>query len=84
MMPDEGDDMKYNRSGSFSEPTTGGIHHASDGGYYHVWLFGTRWECECTGFRTFGKPCKHISNVRDSIRSDNKKQGVISFFNTPI
>ena len=83
-MSSEGDDMKYKHSGSFSEPTAGGIHDSSSGGYYHVYLFGSKWECECVGFRTLGKTCKHITGVRDSIRSDTKKQGVISFFNNPI
>lgn len=84
MSSEEGDDMKRFSSGSFSEPTAGGIHNSSSGGYYHVYLFGSKWECECVGFRTLGKTCKHITNIRDSIRSDTKKQGVLSFFNNPL
>jgi len=71
--------MRQFTSGSFSEPLAGGICESSDGGYYHVWQFA-KWECECTGYRVFGKSCKHIMQVRDSVRSGNKKQGVISFF----
>lgn len=84
MSSEEGDDMKRFSSGSFSEPTAGGIHDSSSGGYYHIYLFGSKWQCECNVYRALGKVCKHITGVRDSIRSDTKKQGVISFFNNPI
>lgn len=69
------------RTGSFSEPAGGGIADASNDGYYHVWFWpGGKAECECAAFRVFGKGCKHISAVRDSIKRDAKEPGVISFF----
>lgn len=69
------------RSGSFSEPAGGGIADASNDGYYHIWFWpGGKAECECASYRVFGKGCKHISAVRDSIKRDVKEPGVISFF----
>jgi len=76
--------MKYVSSGSFSEPTAGGVVAASDGiTFYEVWHFeGARkdWECTCTGYRTLHKQCKHISAVRDSVKSGKKQVNVINFF----
>lgn len=84
MSVEEGDDMKAFMSGSFSEPDAGGTVAASDGvSVYEVWQFkGSRkeWECTCTGYRTLNKQCKHISAVRDAVRSGKKSPGVISFF----
>ena len=70
------------RSGSFSEPAGGGVADASNGyDAYMVWFWpGGKAECECATYRVFGKGCKHISNVRDSIRRDTKLPGVVSFF----
>jgi len=69
---------------AFSEPTAGGTVAGSDGvTVYEVWQFkGSRreWECTCTGYRTFGKPCKHISAVRDAVKSGKRGSGVISVF----
>jgi hypothetical protein len=69
---------------TFSEPTAGGTVEGSDGvTVYEVWQFkGSRkeWECTCTGFRTLNKQCKHISAVRDAVRSGKKSPNVISFF----
>ena len=80
----EGDDMKTHMSGSFSEPDAGGTVAASDGvGVYEVWqVKGSRkeWECTCTRYRTLNKQCKHISAVRDAVRSGKKTPNVISFF----
>jgi hypothetical protein len=65
----------------FSEPDAGGAVAASDGRTtYEVWQFGKKWECTCTAFRQFRKECKHISQVRDSIRAGSKKGEVCSFF----
>ena len=84
MSSEEGEDMKSFMSGSFSEPNAGGTVAASDGvSVYEVWQFkGSRkeWECTCTGYRTLNKQCKHISAVRDSVRSGKKSPNVISFF----
>jgi hypothetical protein len=84
MSSEEGDDMKRMMSGSFSEPDAGGTVEASDGvSVYEVWQFkGSRkeWECTCTGYRTLNKECKHISAVRDAVRSGKKTPKVISFF----
>jgi len=70
---------------AFSEPTAGGTVAASDGiNVYEVWQFkGSRreWECTCTGYRTLNKQCKHISAIRDSVKSGKKQSGVINFFN---
>jgi hypothetical protein len=78
MEPQGDDDM------AFSEPTAGGTVAGSDGvTVYEVWQFkGSRreWECTCTGYRTFGKPCKHISAVRDAVKSGKRGSGVISVF----
>ena len=69
------------RSGSYSEPAGGGIADASSDGYYHVWFWpGGKSECECAAYRVFGKGCKHISSVKESIRRGQKSEGVISFF----
>lgn len=67
------------------EPMAGGVVEASNSwDVYHVWHFkGARrdWECECTVYRTMGKSCKHISAVKQTVRTGKKQPGVISFFN---
>ena len=69
------------RSGPYSEPAGGGIADASNDGYYHVWFWpGGKAECECAAYRVFGKGCKHISAMKESIRRDQRSEGVISYF----
>lgn len=69
------------RTGSFSEPAGGGVADASNDGYYHVWFWpGGKSECECAAYRVFGKGCKHITAVKESIRKGAPTEGVISFF----
>lgn len=76
--------MRTWNSGSYSEPKGGAVVASSDGGYYHTWMWpDQKVECECTGFRVFGKPCKHISLMKESIRKGVASQGVISFFSNP-
>lgn len=79
MDPQGGDDM------AVGEPTAGGVVAASNGwDVYHVWHFkGARrdWECECATFRSLNKPCKHISSIKESVRSGKAADGVVSFFN---
>jgi len=79
MDPQGGDDM------AVGEPTAGGVVEASNGwDVYHVWHFkGARrdWECECAVFRTMGRPCKHISAVKQTVRTGKKQPGVLNFFN---
>jgi hypothetical protein len=83
-MSSEEETMKGFTSGSFSEPDAGGVVAASDGvNVYEVWQFkGSRreWECTCTGYRTFNKQCKHISEVRDTVKTGKKGPNVITFF----
>lgn len=73
--------MRQFNSGSHSEPKGGAVVASSDGGYYHTWIWPDgKTECECTGFRVFGKGCKHISLMREAHRRSQKPEGVISFF----
>jgi hypothetical protein len=75
----EDDDMGNMRGAYYSEPNAGGVAHASSKwDAYQVWLFGKKWECECTGYRTFRRDCKHISLVRDSVRRGSPVVGVVS------
>jgi hypothetical protein len=79
MMISQGGDM------AFSEPTAGGTVAASDGiNVYEVWQFkGARkeWECTCTAYRSLNKQCKHITAIRDTVKSGKKSSSVINFFN---
>lgn len=66
----------------FSEPDAGVIVAASNGrDVYHLWRFsgkrGEAWECECVGFRSLGKPCKHMTMAKQAV-SGRKVPGVVS------
>lgn len=69
------------RPGAFSEPAGGGVADGSGDNAYLVWFWpGGKSECECAAYRVFGKGCKHITIVRDSIRFGRLQPGAISFF----
>lgn len=67
--------------GSYYEPAGGGVADGSGDNAYLVWFWpGGKSECECAAYRVFGKGCKHISAVKESIRRGQNTEGVISFF----
>jgi len=66
----------------FSEPDAGAVVAASNGwDAYYLWRFsekrGEKWECECSGWRTFRKSCKHISAAKLAV-TGKKVPGVVS------
>ncbi len=64
----------------FSEPTAGGIAiSSSTGDTYHVWQFGSFYECECAQFRALGKHCKHIAALKSAVKT-RKAGGLRMFF----
>jgi predicted nucleic acid-binding Zn finger protein len=66
---------------SFSEPTAGYIAiSSSTGDTYHVWQFGTAYECECVQFRALRKHCKHIAALKVAVKT-GKSAGLRLFFN---
>lgn len=66
---------------SYSEPTAGYVATSSStGDTYHVWQFGTAFECECAQFRALGKHCKHIAALKAAVKS-RKSAGLRLFFN---
>lgn len=69
------------KSSSFSEPSAGCVVvSSSTGDIYHVWQFGSEYECECAQYRAIGKHCKHIGKLKAAIKSNNAA-GERFFFN---
>lgn len=67
---------------AFSEPTAGCVViSSSTGDAYHVWQFGSQFECECAQYRALGKYCKHIGKLKAAIKSNNAA-GERLFFNS--
>ena len=72
---------RTSRQSSYSEPTAGYIAiSSSTDNTYHVWQFGTTYECECAQFRIRGKHCKHIATLKAAIKT-RKTAGLRLFFN---
>ena len=72
---------------AFSEPDAGAVVAASNGwDAYQLWRFsekrGEKWECECTGWRTFGRPCKHMAMAKQAVLG-RKVPGVVSSWCNP-
>jgi hypothetical protein len=67
---------------SFSEPTAGCVViSSSTGDAYHVWQFGSKFECECAQYRALNKHCKHISKLKAAIKNNNAANERL-FFNS--